>query len=645
MNIRKKVYFGFLFLILLMLSISFQSFITTFQIKENQDFSELVFKLIKLQEDMNEKINEISFEDDQSKLAIYKEDFLNIERKFEKLEKIIKTSSKKDLLDTFISDLNEDKNIISSLNTLYNSEKDIEKIFDDIYQLQIKKSDLEKKFDDLYPRENNLRLEIEKNISKLKNIKVIENFGHIKYYSKETLYQHRDRDSLDKWINKIDEIISIIDKNELYEKFIIYKEISKNIGQTVINSNLIELEKKQLINRLNSILKENKEVSLNIENYLVDISEKFLNTMQYYQIVISIITVLLALIISTYISNTLSKIISTFLINTKKLKNGNYDVKMKINDSEFDSVAKAFNQMATNIKEHQETLENKISNRTIELQKALEEVKIQKETLENLSSKLSKYLSPQIFESIFSGKQDVLLESKRKYLSVFFSDIKGFTSLTDTIETESLTNLLNEYLDKMSQIAIEYGGTIDKYIGDSIMIFFGDPKSNGRKEDALNCIKMAIDMRKAMLELKLKWLRDGFSHQFDIRMGISSGYCTVGNFGSKNRLDYTIIGNIVNLASRLENSAKDNQILISQDTYNLVNDEISCKKEEKIFIKGFTETIQTYSIKDENLKNTIITDKTGLKVMIDLNETKKDDVISSLKLLLNNLENTKDIHE
>lgn len=541
-----------------------------------------------------------------------------------------------------ITDLNEDKKIISSLDILYNSESDIEKIFDDIYMLQTKKSLLEKKFEDLYPRENNLRIEIEDNITKLKNIKIIENFGHVKYYSKETLYQHKNKDSLEKWINKIDEIISVIDKNDLYEKFILYKQLSKDIGETVISSNLIELEKKQLITRLNSILKANKEVSLNIENYLVDISENFLTSMQYYQIIISIITILIALIISFYITSSLSKIMYIFLTNTKKLKNANYDVNIDIKDSEFNNVAKAFNQMAKNIKENQETLENKISNRTKELESALKEVHTQKETLENLSNKLSKYLSPQIFESIFSGKQDVVLESKRKYLSVFFSDIKGFTNLTDNIETEALTTFLNEYLDKMSQIAIEYGGTIDKYIGDSIMVFFGDPITEGKKEDALNCIKMAIAMKKAMIELKLKWIKEGFSHPFDIRMGINSGFCTVGNFGSKNRLDYTIIGNVVNLASRLENIAKENQILISQETYNLINDEISCDKKEKILVKGFSEPIQTYEIKDENIKNTILKDQNGLKLMIDFNETKKDEVIESLEQLLTNLKNTKD---
>ena len=105
--------------------------------------------------------------------------------------------------------------------------------------------------------------------------------------------------------------------------------------------------------------------------------------------------------------------------------------------------------------------------------------------IEELASKLSKYLSPQVYRSIFSGQKNVQIEANRKKLTVFFSDIKDFTELTDRLEPEVLSSLLNSYLNEMSKIALKYGGTIDKFVGDAILIFFGDPETNGEKADAV----------------------------------------------------------------------------------------------------------------------------------------------------------------
>ncbi|MCK5339697.1 MAG: hypothetical protein KAJ60_01420, partial [Desulfobulbaceae bacterium] len=224
-------------------------------------------------------------------------------------------------------------------------------------------------------------------------------------------------------------------------------------------------------------------------------------------------------------------------------------------------------------------LENKVSQRTRELQETNTD-------LENLSDKLAKYLSPQVYRSIFSGKTDVKLQSYRKKLTVFFSDIKSFTEMTDSMEPEAVTSLLNYYLMEMSLIALKYGGTIDKFIGDAIMVFFGDPETEGEKEDAVSCVKMALEMREAMSRLQKEEQFAVLAKPFQVRMGINSGYCTVGNFGSESRLDYTIIGGQVNLASRLESLAEPNQILISHNTYNLVKDDISCEEKGEIQVRG-----------------------------------------------------------
>ena len=262
--------------------------------------------------------------------------------------------------------------------------------------------------------------------------------------------------------------------------------------------------------------------------------------------------------------------------------------------------------------------------------------------IEELTTKLSKYLSPQVYQSIFSGKQNVKIEAYRKKLTIFFSDIKGFTEITDRLEPEVLSLLLNSYLNEMSKIALKYGGTIDKFIGDAILIFFGDPESKGDKEDAKACVLMALEMRERMKYLRKLWEDQGISNPLDIRIGINTGYCNVGNFGSEDRLDYTIIGGEVNLASRLESSAEIGQILISDETYALIKKDIFCEKKDKINVKGIAHKIQTYQVIVSNKslvrKNMFISENyDGFNLEFDLNISKKNQVVASLKKVLKKL--------
>lgn len=228
---------------------------------------------------------------------------------------------------------------------------------------------------------------------------------------------------------------------------------------------------------------------------------------------------------------------------------------------------------------------------------AAEEISKKNLELEAISGKLAKYLSPQVYNSIFSGKQEVKLNSQRKKLTVFFSDIAGFSNMTDKMESEDLTRLLNQYLTEMSQIALEYGATIDKYIGDAIMIFFGDPESRGVREDAIACVKMAFAMQNRISQLQDQWRSQGISDPLNCRIGVNTGYCTVGNFGSDDRMDYTIIGGAVNVASRLETEANTGDILISYETYAHVKDEIACDEIGPIQVKGIAHPVVAYRVK------------------------------------------------
>jgi len=217
-------------------------------------------------------------------------------------------------------------------------------------------------------------------------------------------------------------------------------------------------------------------------------------------------------------------------------------------------------------------------------------------TLAALSSKLAKYLAPQVYDSIFTGQQDVKIVSKRKKLTVCFSDLVGFTEITDKMESEDLTQLLNHYLTEMSKIALQYGATIDKYVGDAIVMFFGDPATLGVKEDALACVQMALAMQRRVGELAKEWSNSGIATPLRCRIGIHTGYCTVGNFGSDDRMDYTMVGGTVNLASRLEHEAPAGGVLISFETYALVKDEVRCEERGHVQVKGLAEPVATYAV-------------------------------------------------
>ena len=244
--------------------------------------------------------------------------------------------------------------------------------------------------------------------------------------------------------------------------------------------------------------------------------------------------------------------------------------------------------------------------------------------LEELSDKLSRYLSPQIYEAIFAGATDARVQTARKKLTVVFTDIKSFTATTEEMEPEDMTFLLNDYLTKMSEIALEHGGTIDKYVGDAIMVFFGDPETKGVKQDALAAVRMAIAMQRRMVDLRAKWADMGYRLPFHIRCGINTGYCNVGNFGSEQRIDYTIIGGQVNLAARLESICEPDGVVISYETYSHVRDEFDAEPLDPIQVKGIKDPVQPFAVQgifDENAADERYIrrdDIRGLRLWVDL---------------------------
>lgn len=215
-----------------------------------------------------------------------------------------------------------------------------------------------------------------------------------------------------------------------------------------------------------------------------------------------------------------------------------------------------------------------------------------------LSNQLSRYAPLQLWQAIMRGETEAKLEYKRKKITVFFSDIQGFTNMSETLIPDDLAFLLNDYLSQMTDIAKQYGATIDKFMGDAILIFFGDPDSQGIEQDAKNCLDMAIAMRQQMNFLRERWLKMGYP-ALHIRMGISTGYCHVGNYGAVHRMAYTIVGRDANLAARLQSNAAIDEILISQDTYDLVKNHYLCAPKEPIALKGIQGLVNTWQVMEK----------------------------------------------
>ena len=243
------------------------------------------------------------------------------------------------------------------------------------------------------------------------------------------------------------------------------------------------------------------------------------------------------------------------------------------------------------------TLQARNEELLVENEKAFKELSFKTERLEKISNQLAKYLSPQIYKNIFETDTDKVETYTRKKLTVFFSDIKEFTSLSDTLDPDLLAEIINEYLSEMTEIALYFGGTIDKFIGDAILIFFGDPETEGTALDAEKCVNMAIAMRKRVGELDEVWKKEkGITQGLQVRTGISTGYCTVGNFGSVQRVDYTVLGSPVNLAARLEAACDPQEILVSPETKSLVAKVFKFEEKKPIKLKGFSETVKPYQL-------------------------------------------------
>jgi adenylate cyclase len=220
------------------------------------------------------------------------------------------------------------------------------------------------------------------------------------------------------------------------------------------------------------------------------------------------------------------------------------------------------------------------------------------EQLGRASDLIGRYVAAQVTEQIFAGNYGVIDKHDRRKITLVFSDIKGFSAMADRMEPEDVSRLLNEYLSEMTAIAQVHDGTVDKFIGDAVMVLFGAPVATKDRDHALRAVRMATAMQSRVAELSAKWLGEGLldDEPFQVRIGINSGMASVGNFGSKDRLDYTAIGRQVNLAARLQVSCEPGKVLLSHPTWALIKDEIACVPKGEIEVKGMHHAVKVYEV-------------------------------------------------
>jgi adenylate cyclase len=219
------------------------------------------------------------------------------------------------------------------------------------------------------------------------------------------------------------------------------------------------------------------------------------------------------------------------------------------------------------------------------------------------------YLTTSVINEMLKDPKKLKLGGDKKTLSVLFSDIRGFTTISEKLSPEELVRLLNEYLTAMTNIVFKYDGLLDKYVGDMVMAVFGAPLE--QPDHAKRACLTALDMMSALRLLQKKWQEEG-RPIINIGVGINSGDMVVGNMGSEMRFDYTVMGDMVNLGSRLEGTNKEygSNIIISEFTYNVVKDDMCCRELDWVRVKGKKQPVGIYELladkKDENKWNDLI---------------------------------------
>ena len=223
------------------------------------------------------------------------------------------------------------------------------------------------------------------------------------------------------------------------------------------------------------------------------------------------------------------------------------------------------------------TLEQRVEEQLSELERA---------------SRLQRFLSPQIASLILTGGDDRVLESHRRAITVVFCDLRGFTAFSELTEPEEVMSVLQEYHSTLGGLIHKYEGTVERFSGDGIMIFFNDPLPC--PDPSLRAVRMAVEMRERVGELLTKWRKLG--HELGFGVGIAHGYATLGRIGFEGRFDYGAVGTVVNLAARLCSDAKDGQILIEGKVLAAIEASTSTEPTGEVTLKGIHRPVRVFNV-------------------------------------------------
>ncbi len=281
----------------------------------------------------------------------------------------------------------------------------------------------------------------------------------------------------------------------------------------------------------------------------------------------ALVGLFLCLVLSLPLARQVTRPIKTLIAGTQAMANGDFDYRVPIaQNDEVGDFAKAFNLMAKGLRER-----------------------------ELYRQQFGRYVSRQIADKILANPEKSFWDAERRRVTILFSDIRGFTSMSEKVPPEVIVARLNEYLALMIDIVFKHEGTLDKFIGDAVMALFGAPLSLGNDEE--RAVRAAVDMQKAAADLSWRWAKQGLP-EFKIGIGIHTGEIVVGNIGSEKRMEYSAIGDAVNLASRLESLNKEykTSTLISEETYNAVKKIAETRFVDNVNVRGRVEPVTIYEV-------------------------------------------------
>ncbi len=212
---------------------------------------------------------------------------------------------------------------------------------------------------------------------------------------------------------------------------------------------------------------------------------------------------------------------------------------------------------------------------------------------------IRRYLPSHLAERIEAGEHEAEARPVRQKLTIFFSDIVGFTEASDELDPEELADVLNEYLSEMAEIAEQHNASINHLAGDGIMLLFGAPNFTSDKDHARQAVRMAVDMQMRLKRMKQRWLEHGMRTPVQVRIGLNTGYVSVGDFGSAGRKIYTAIGMQANVAARIQAECEPGKVLMSESTWALVKEEIPCRAKGELKLKGVHYPVPIYEVRDD----------------------------------------------